>query len=240
MPPLELQRHEPARFARKAIGNELLEVVANLDPYLTLLDREDDEQPIVAAALSYPAPPCSKSLLRIPECPHTGRSFDGGDNDHVTGRPLERATERVDGCRARGVDDLGKIVDWLGQLQHFLRLPLEPATRANTSTTDANPRGASESPCVDDSRQLLDRRQVVWKASLRGHRDRVPVLQAQYVDDDAFWKGGGACAFSRGGLAVERVRPLFNHPTLRSSAANAGAEVVTRSAIACGRPPVST
>ncbi len=43
------------RLAGEAVGDELLEVVADLDAHLAILDGDDDEQPVVLALLADPA-----------------------------------------------------------------------------------------------------------------------------------------------------------------------------------------
>ena len=111
-------------LAGEAVGDELLEVVADFDPHLSILDRQ--QQP--GAPLSLPAladAACRGSRTSSPRtrgCPRTARRCRRSRRRSTS--PLACCSERisVSSClRAAGIDDVGEVVDRGGELRRFLR-----------------------------------------------------------------------------------------------------------------------
>ena len=123
-PALNCGRHDlAAGFAGEAVGDPLLEVVADLDFDAPLLDREQDEQAVVLALLADAAPVILEQLDRV--VLDGGVRLDGRhrrDDDDVAGCLLQRADHPVHLRRARGIDHVREIVDRLGQLGQRRRL----------------------------------------------------------------------------------------------------------------------
>src|SRR5206468_514511 len=62
----EGRHHElTARLARVPVGDDLFEVVADLDPDAPLLEREQDENAVVLALVADPAPAVLEHLHRV-------------------------------------------------------------------------------------------------------------------------------------------------------------------------------
>ena len=94
----ELRRHVVAAdLAGEAVGDELLEVVADLDPHPPVLDGHQDEQ----RRCPCPSGRCRgrgsrTSSPRTRRCRAYGcERLDGGDDDDVAAGALQRADERV-------------------------------------------------------------------------------------------------------------------------------------------------
>src|SRR6185437_14021669 len=117
----ELRRHRATyRFAREAVGDELLEVVADLYAYATIVDRDHDEQPIVFAFVADAASTVFEQLHRV--LVDVGEGLEGaygGDDDNVAARRLEREDAFRHLALAASVDDVCKVVDRCGQLRQL-------------------------------------------------------------------------------------------------------------------------
>ena len=110
-------------LAGKPVGDELLEVIADFDPDLPIVDGQEDEQPVVLAALADAASAVLEHLDRVfPDVGVGLERLDGGDDDDVAARLLQGADERVHLGRARRIDHAGEIVDRLRELRRLLRV----------------------------------------------------------------------------------------------------------------------
>src|SRR5262249_31370500 len=113
----EVRRHHAARFAGEAVGDELLEVVADFDLDAPLLHREENQQPVVLALLSDAAAAVLEHLDGV----FLGRAVwrdrrHGGDDDDVRGFCLQLADQLLHPPRAVGIDHVREVVDGLRQL----------------------------------------------------------------------------------------------------------------------------
>ena len=113
----ERRHHDlAAGFSREPVGDPLLEAVADLDPDLPLLEREQDQQAVVLALLADAAAVVLEQLDGVFADVAVAADGRHGGNDHdVAAGGLERAAQRIDGARTVGIDDVGEIVDRLGQ-----------------------------------------------------------------------------------------------------------------------------
>ena len=115
----ELRRHVlAARFASESVGDELLEVVPDLDPDLTVVDREEHQDAVVAPALT-------NSMSVVFEHLHGvfaniavrfERGYRGNDHDIAAGL-LQRPYQRLHRLRALRIDDVREVVDRLSQFR---------------------------------------------------------------------------------------------------------------------------
>jgi hypothetical protein len=113
----ELRDHVLAGgLAGKAVGDKRLEAVAHLDPGLALLDREQNQQPVVLALLADAAPAVFEQLQRILAEVGIGRQcLDGHDHDDIAAGRLERPDDAIHLEPALRVDDVREVVGRLGE-----------------------------------------------------------------------------------------------------------------------------
>src|SRR4030095_1104559 len=111
----ERRRHVVAtRLAGEAVGDERLELVADFNAHPPVLDRHENQQPVVATALANPPTAVLEHFHRVLIDVRVWRErVDRGYDDDVTGPLLERPDERLHRTRARIVDDASEIVDRL-------------------------------------------------------------------------------------------------------------------------------
>jgi hypothetical protein len=122
----ELRPHHLAnRLAGEAVGDELLEVVADLDAHLAFLERDHDQCAVVLALVPDPAAAVlehpQRELVDVRVRLH--RRY-GGDDDHVAARLLQRANAPVELSFVRRVDGVAEVVD--GRRERRGRRLLEP------------------------------------------------------------------------------------------------------------------
>ena len=236
-----------AGFAGKPVGDELLEVVADFDPHLPVVDGQQDQQPVVLAALADAAAAVLEHLDRVlADVGVRLERLHRGHDDDVAAGLLQRADQRVHLGLARRVDDVGEVVDRLRQ-RAAAPVPVRPVDSPHEPENDDDEHeltDVSVAPQVEHrtraayARQLFDGGEV-----LREEPRRVSGRNRRRARSSARTSATSPSA------SRQRARPRAWHPrapvtmppfrraTFRRSAAKAGAEALTRSAIACGRPP---
>ena len=120
--PPELRRHElSAGFAGESVGDELLQVVADLDPDLPIRDGHHDQETVVLAALADAAAAVLEHLDGVlAEIRVRRERLDGCDNDHVAAGLLQRANELSRRGFARWIEYVGEVVDRLRECRNLL------------------------------------------------------------------------------------------------------------------------
>src|SRR5688572_7987712 len=117
---LAKERHhvEAADLAGEAVGDELLQLVADLDPHLPVGDGHDHQQPVVLALLADAAAAVLEHLDRVLLQVGVVRlvGVHGGHHEGVAGAALEAQDHRFERPGAGAVDHVGKVVDRPGQL----------------------------------------------------------------------------------------------------------------------------
>src|SRR3954447_1247897 len=114
----ELRHHQLARgLSRVAVGDPLLESVADFGPDLPLAEREQDQQTVVFSFLADAAAVVLEQLhgvlVDVAVAVEVGY---GGHDNHVPAGGLQRARDAVDLVGALRIDDMGEVVDGCGQL----------------------------------------------------------------------------------------------------------------------------
>src|SRR5581483_10780253 len=114
-PGAELRRHRLARrLAGVAVGDELLEAVADLDPHLVFLDRDEDQQAVVLALLADAASAVLEQLVGVLVDVAVGLDRrHRRDDDDIAGLRLQRADHARHRGGARAVDHVREVVDRL-------------------------------------------------------------------------------------------------------------------------------
>ena len=100
------------RLSGEAVGHESLEAVSDLDPDLAVLDRDDNQQAVVLAALADAAALILEHLDGV--FPDVGIRLKRGhrrDDDDVAAGALQRLDASIELALARVVDDSGEVVD---------------------------------------------------------------------------------------------------------------------------------
>src|SRR5947207_8405307 len=99
-----------------AVGNELLEVVADFDGHLPVVLRDDDEEAVVFALVADAASAVLEHLDGVLVDAAVGlKGGHGGDDDGVAARGLQGADALVEVGAARGIDDVREVVHRVGQ-----------------------------------------------------------------------------------------------------------------------------
>src|SRR5262245_9966709 len=115
----ELRRHVlTTRFAGESVGDELLELVPDFDPDLTVVDGKENQQAVVASALADSAAVVFKHLHGV--FANIAVRFEGGhggDDHHVADGLVPRPYQRLHRLRALRIDDVREVVDGLSQFR---------------------------------------------------------------------------------------------------------------------------
>ena len=108
----EIRRHVLAHFAGIAVGDELLEVVAHLDPHAPILHRQQHEQPVVFALVADAAAAVLEHLDRVLLDIGVRRleRVDRRDHDDIARRLLQLEDAPLNLGLARVIDDVREIV----------------------------------------------------------------------------------------------------------------------------------
>src|SRR5436190_20967638 len=106
-----------AGFAGKAVGDPLLEAVADLDFDAPLLPHDENQHPVVLGALADPAAAVLEQLDGvITRCRKRRHRVDRGDDDDVARSLLQPPDHRFELLFVGGIEDVGEVVDGRGQL----------------------------------------------------------------------------------------------------------------------------
>ena len=112
-----IRRHVLATcFAGKAVGDELFQVVADFDPHLPIVDGQEDQRAVVLAALADAAAGFSNIFTGYSRMSPYGLKVGTSLPRRRAARLLQRLNQRLHRLLAGLVDDVGEVVDRLGQL----------------------------------------------------------------------------------------------------------------------------
>ena len=120
LPVLALTKRREDRFtdrlAGKAVGHESFEAVADFDPDLAILDRDDDQQAVVLAAIADAPSVVLEHLDGVFLDVGVGlKRGHGGDHDDIAAGTLQGLNPSIELALARLVDHIREVVDRPGE-----------------------------------------------------------------------------------------------------------------------------
>ena len=104
------------RFPGEAVGDEPFKAVSDLDPDFAILDRDDDQEPVVLPTLADAPPLVLEHLDSVfADVGVRLKRRHGGDHDDVAAGAVQGLDAPIKLSLARIVDDPGEVVDRAGQ-----------------------------------------------------------------------------------------------------------------------------
>ena len=112
----EIRPDDVADFTGEAVRDDVFEAVADLEAQRAILDRDDNQQPVVLVFVADPAAAVFEHLdgVFVDAAVRLERRHRG-DDDGVAARLAQRADAPVELASARRVDDVREVVDGVGE-----------------------------------------------------------------------------------------------------------------------------